>query len=73
MCQEDHSSTASASQLDVERGNCGDTCVDAKVPYARRVGEEETSVKRDHIELDIRESMSTDLRVTNDGNDEYDA
>jgi hypothetical protein len=47
--------------------------VDAKVPYARRVGEEETSVKRDHIELDIRESMSTDLRVTNDGNDEYDA
>lgn len=43
------------------------------MPYARRVGEEETSVKRDHMELDIPESMSTDLRVKNDGNDEHDA
>ena len=43
------------------------------MPYARRVGEEETSVKRGHTELDIRESMSTDLRVKNDANDEYDA
>jgi hypothetical protein len=43
--QEDYSSTASASQLDFERGDCGDTCMDAKMSYARRVGEEEAPVK----------------------------
>lgn len=44
ICQEDNAGTTPARQQHSERGNCSNTCVDAKVPYAGRVGEEEATI-----------------------------
>jgi hypothetical protein len=47
--QEDDSGTASARQQYAERGDCRDTCLDAKVSYTGRVGEEEAAMRKIRI------------------------
>jgi hypothetical protein len=56
--QKNHSSTASASKQHAEGGDCSDTCLDAKVSYARRVGEEEAAMRQSRMDLNMRLDVS---------------